>query len=40
MGEEADGIIYSFGLSDDKIEVQHNIKQLRGSLCLREETPI
>ena len=38
MREEADDILYSIGLSDEQKEVQHSIKQVRGSL-FKEKTP-
>ena len=38
MREEADDILYSIGLSDEQKEVQHSIKQVRGSL-FKEKKP-
>ena len=38
MREEADDILYSIGLSDEQKEVQHSIKQVRGSL-FKEKIP-
>ena len=38
MSEEADDVLYSIGLSDEQKEVQHSIKQVRGSL-FKEKTP-
>ena len=38
MREEADDILYSIGLSDEQKEVQHSIKQVRGSL-FKKKTP-
>ena len=33
MGEEANGILDAFGLSDNDKEVHYNIKQVRGLIC-------